>query len=701
MARTFKSGAEYKNFLKSGGVPSVGDKVQEDERGTVYQTIENVKTNPQGVSFVTTSPAIISATGERQGQGQTYSTYYKEGKGFAGGGNWSESPVSGVSEQQTLDFLKFNEPSFAGYEAPPPQNRPVITGPRLGEQGAMPAPGYEAQHQELLNKANQAPQTLGVGGITTEPQVPEALSAGVSEIAKQIQALLGRVQTEGVTGPGGEFIIHPGTQEQAPGGGFTGRAVSPVQQAVQNMAQGGMRAQTAIAPPTVQPGAPQGFPVGNTPTAISGADPYTELVSRVKEAMSKQQAQPNLTEQYKTEQERAGITEKKQQIGTYSEEINKTRDLLADLDARIRGGQTREAARLAPMELITGRQEEIARQNQADRQTSADLIDSLSRSKTIALESLNIEQQDILTKLGLAEKDLQRPLEQLQNEITIRNQIKELTQKEIPNVVSSQFNDAGDLTIITQDPSTGGFSTQIMRGVGKAASKYESTTSVTNDNGDITFIGIDKNGNPVKLGTIEGASKKDTGLTPSQINTTVTSIAGAFDNEQIVKNYNTANEGYQAIKSIGVNTESPADDIAFIYAFAKIMDPNSVVREGEYNTIQRYAQTWADNFGFTAKRIFSNTNFLSSDAKQKMLNALEPKIKSIGSQYDNLREEYQRQVDDAYAGKARTITQYKISTPDNAGGEDLRSQVIRQGYDYDAMLDKGYSEEDIREAVGL
>mgnify|MGYP001595139030 CR=1 FL=1 len=162
------------------------------------------------------------------------------------------------------------------------------------------------------------------------------------------------------------------------------------------------------------------------------------------------------------------------------------------------------------------------------------------------------------------------------------------------------------------------------------------------------------------------------GLTPAQINQTVNQIAGAFDNEQIVKNYNIAQEGYKTINSIGVNTKSPADDIAFIYAFAKIMDPNSVVREGEYNTIQRYAQAWAENFGFKAQRVFSNTNFLSVDAKQKMLNALTPRIDTLQSQYDNLYSEYQRQINDAYEGKPRQITQYSQGgeVPDNLSDDE-------------------------------
>ncbi len=176
--------------------------------------------------------------------------------------------------------------------------------------------------------------------------------------------------------------------------------------------------------------------------------------------------------------------------------------------------------------------------------------------------------------------------------------------------------------------------------------------------GTLYNITYDANGNPKADVVVKGTPKSEASLTPAQINSTVNAIAGAFDNEPIVKSYNTAQEGYQTIKNIGVSTKSPADDIAFIYAFAKIMDPNSVVREGEYNTIQKYAQTWADTFGFSAKRIFSNTNFLSSDAKQKMLNALEPKINTLSSQYNNLYQEYQRQIDDAYSGKARQITDY-------------------------------------------
>lgn len=189
------------------------------------------------------------------------------------------------------------------------------------------------------------------------------------------------------------------------------------------------------------------------------------------------------------------------------------------------------------------------------------------------------------------------------------------------------------------------------------------------------------------------------GLTPSQINTTVNSIAGAFDNEPIVKAYNTVQDGYQTLQTIGTQTKSPADDIAFIYAFAKIMDPNSVVREGEYNTIQKYAQTWADNFGFSAKRIFSNTNFLTSDAKQKMLNALSPKVQSITTLYNNVYSEYQRQIQDAYGGQPRSITDYSKPFSGSTTSNKISLDSPEWLNDYDYTRDLNWAKEAIQQGA--
>lgn len=155
----------------------------------------------------------------------------------------------------------------------------------------------------------------------------------------------------------------------------------------------------------------------------------------------------------------------------------------------------------------------------------------------------------------------------------------------------------------------------------------------------------------------EDANRKaiQQGLTPSQINSTVNTIAGAFDNEPIVKEYNTVKTTLDALKRAG---SSPTDDIQRIYAFAKIMDPNSVVREGEYKTVQDYSTALLQRIGINIKRAFDAQGFLTAEARANMEKTLGNIMAAKQASYDNLASQYQRQIDDAYSGKNRTITNY-------------------------------------------
>ena len=152
------------------------------------------------------------------------------------------------------------------------------------------------------------------------------------------------------------------------------------------------------------------------------------------------------------------------------------------------------------------------------------------------------------------------------------------------------------------------------------------------------------------------------GLTPGQLQSSINQIAGQFDNEPIVKKYNQSAGGYQFMQNIESTTNNPADDIGMIYAFAKIMDPESVVREGEYATVQKYAQSWANNFGFNAARIFSNTKFLSTKSLDNMKATALAKFSADKQQYDNLSNEYQRRVKEVQSGKVvNPITDYSAA----------------------------------------
>lgn len=155
------------------------------------------------------------------------------------------------------------------------------------------------------------------------------------------------------------------------------------------------------------------------------------------------------------------------------------------------------------------------------------------------------------------------------------------------------------------------------------------------------------------------------GLTPAQINATVNSIAGAFDNEPIVKEYNTVKGQYEFLKTA---QKTPTDDISRVYVFARVMDPNSVVREGEYKTVQDYSQALLESKGLKIRRVFDNSGFLTDEARSFMESTIKRKADVLKIQYDNVAAQYQRQINDAYAGIPRTITDYSNAFGENGFG---------------------------------
>lgn len=166
---------------------------------------------------------------------------------------------------------------------------------------------------------------------------------------------------------------------------------------------------------------------------------------------------------------------------------------------------------------------------------------------------------------------------------------------------------------------------------------------------------------PVTAGGGSGGSSG--GLSSSSMNSTINQIVGGFDNEQIVKDYNAATTQYQLMNSLGVNGKNPGDDIAFIYAFAKLMDPNSVVREGEYATIQKYAQSLLTKTELNAVRTVKNSNFLSAEAKQNLLNTAKAKLNVFQQQYGSLQSQYQARIDNVQGGGFNSLTNYGAAYP--------------------------------------
>lgn len=195
--------------------------------------------------------------------------------------------------------------------------------------------------------------------------------------------------------------------------------------------------------------------------------PKDDLVDKLVDALAQSRPAGGLEGEFEDIQEDVGVPEAQETVGDFNTEIQKARDLLVDLESSVRRGMTREETRLAPMEIITGRQRELELQAGEKRQDLLGLLDSLATGKTLALEDLTRKDKEVATRLGLREADLDRPIEELETELSLRQNIQEVIQSQFPEIVTSSYNDRGDLTIVVMDPATGEFSTRTIKGIGK------------------------------------------------------------------------------------------------------------------------------------------------------------------------------------------------------------------------------------------
>jgi hypothetical protein len=162
-------------------------------------------------------------------------------------------------------------------------------------------------------------------------------------------------------------------------------------------------------------------------------------------------------------------------------------------------------------------------------------------------------------------------------------------------------------------------------------------------------------------GTVDVSKNKLLASLDKEQRARVDKIANNFDNEAVIKNFSVIQEGIQFANSLNPNSTSPSDDQALIYSFAKVMDPNSVVREGEYATVQKYAQSWTDSFGFNVSRILNNKEFLTPEARANMKATMDQRYGASLNQYENVYKEYGRRIDaiTGQGGGTSMVTDYR------------------------------------------
>ncbi len=164
-----------------------------------------------------------------------------------------------------------------------------------------------------------------------------------------------------------------------------------------------------------------------------------------------------------------------------------------------------------------------------------------------------------------------------------------------------------------------------------------------------------------KFGTGEGGP-----LYSGMKSATATAVRGKvtkFGSESTVTNFTKIQEAYNLTKSLSDKTTNPVDDQSLIYAYAKAMDPDSVVREGEYATVKKYSQSWTDAFGRSVNQAINGTGFLTEKARENIKKGIESKYNSTTKSYDNLYKQYSEGINKITGGTNGEdfLVDYKMS----------------------------------------
>lgn len=240
------------------------------------------------------------------------------------------------------------------------------------------------------------------------------------------------------------------------------------------------------------------------------------------------------------------------------------------------------------------------------------------------------------------------------------------------DIVGDPVKSGTKLIYTVKDPTSPNGLKQITldAGVNVESGNY-SITSDTNgvyllnkDNGQYKLIGQPKD-------TSGGTDQLYNGLS-AHTATAIRARVSKYASDNTIQNFSTVQDGYNFATSLDTNTKNPADDQALIYSLAKALDPGSVVREGEYATAQKYAQSWIAAYGKGISQALLGTGFLSTTARDNIKKTITEKFKSQQRSYEQTRGSYIQGIN-ALTGRKdgeQFLTEFTTPPVDNGAGDE-------------------------------
>ncbi|MNY18362.1 hypothetical protein D3C86_1517390 [compost metagenome] len=116
-----------------------------------------------------------------------------------------------------------------------------------------------------------------------------------------------------------------------------------------------------------------------------------------------------------------------------------------------------------------------------------------------------------------------------------------------------------------------------------------------------------------------------------------TAIRKEFESLPEVKNYKQAVPSYRGIED-AVKRSTPMSDINIVYGIAKLYDPNSVVREGEYATVAN-APGMPERVKGWVQYVAGNGK-LTDEVKNQILTEAKSRMTTFDNEYGAARDRY-------------------------------------------------------------
>lgn len=123
---------------------------------------------------------------------------------------------------------------------------------------------------------------------------------------------------------------------------------------------------------------------------------------------------------------------------------------------------------------------------------------------------------------------------------------------------------------------------------------------------------------------------------------------------------------------VKVSDLSSSQRQGIISDYAKALDPDSVVREGEYATVAKYSSSWGEKTLSEIKQFLSGEGTLSDAAAQKVMDAIKSRGKNYMEQEKNVRNQYIEKINRATGYKDGDT---QLVYPDYATEESQKAKL--------------------------